>query len=423
MLHVSVLIDFAALLFLATALFGWLNVKIFKLPHTIGLVVVSLLASILIIAVSHVAPGLGLTETARAFLENLELSEVILEGMLVFLLFAGALTVNLPDLMSRKWSVLILATVGVVISTALIGFGMYGVFMLAGAAIPLKWCLVFGALISPTDPIAVLAILKRLGLPESLTTEITGESLFNDGVAIVVFSLAVLVATGGGGDHGAGDVTVQSAALFFLQEAGGGIVLGILAGLASYGLMRHVDHYETEILITLALVTGIASLGHILHVSAPLAVVLAGLFLGNQGRMFAMSSKTEEHLFQFWTLVDEVMNSILFVLIGFEIVALTFQGSWFIAALLAIPLALAVRFVSLAAPLFTFNLMKDRPKGALPIMTWGGLHGGISVALALSLPPSPYKEPLLLACYAVVLFSIIVQGLTLERVAMRFHGE
>jgi len=422
MLDVTVLIDFAALLFLAAALFGWLNARVFRLPHTIGLVVVSLLASLAIIAVSLAWPALGVVEAARAFLENLALSEVILEGMLIFLLFAGALTVNLPDLLARKWSVLILATVGVTLSTALIGGGMWGVFTLVGADIPLTWCLVFGALISPTDPIAVLAILRRLGLPEALVTEITGESLFNDGVAIVVFSLAVLVAAGGAGGHAATEVTVQSAALFFAQEAGGGIIVGAAAGLAAYGLMRSVDHYETEILITLALVTGLGSLGHFLHVSAPLAVVVAGLFLGNQGRVFAMSERTEEHLFDFWSLVDEVLNSVLFVLIGLEIVALSFEASWALAALLAIPLALAVRFVSLAAPLFTFRLLRDRPRGALPIMTWGGLHGGISVALALSLPPSPYKDPLLVACYAVVLFSIIVQGLTLERVARRFHG-
>lgn len=413
-------VDFMALLFLAAALLGWLNARTLRLPHTIGLVVASLITSLAVIGVDAAIPSWGLEAAVRGFMTGIELEDVILDGMLAFLLFAGSLTVNLDDLLDRKWSVLVLATVGVAISTALIGAAMWGVFTLVGAPVPLNWCLVFGALISPTDPVAVLAILRRLGLPEGLVTEITGESLFNDGVAIVVFLLLLDLAAGGHGGEGA---ALGDALRLFAVEVGGGVIVGLAAGAACFALMRTVDHYETEILLTLALVSGLTVIGHALHISAPLAVVMAGLLLGNHGARFAMSERTNEHLFAFWTLTDEILNSILFVLIGFEIVVLQIQGAWALAALLAIPVALLARLVSLSAPLFTFRLLKDRPRGALPIMTWGGLHGAISVALALSLPASPWKEELLVACYGVVLFSIIVQGLTLERVARRFHGD
>ncbi len=415
---VTTLLDFAALMFLAAALMGWLNARTLKLPHTIGIVVASIAASLLILLLDAAVPGLGLQDTGRALIGDIDVSGLILDGMLAFLLFAGALTVNLDDLLSRKWSVLALATVGVAISTVVIGGAMYGVFALAGAPVPFMWCLVFGALISPTDPVAVLAILRQLGLPEGLVTEITGESLFNDGVAIVLFAVLVEIAVGGGAEAHALGLT--DSLLLFGQEAGGGLLLGVLGGVLAFAMLKSVDHYETEILVTLALVSGLTTVAHTFHVSAPLAVVIAGLLVGNHGARFAMSQRTLDHLFPFWTLVDEVLNSLLFVLIGFEVLALTLDMSWLMAAVLAIPVSLAARAISLSIPFYGFGLARGRPRGAAPVMIWGGLHGAISVALVLSLPPSPWKQELLVACYSVVLFSIIVQGLTLERVARFF---
>ncbi len=337
--------------------------------------------------------------------------------MLSFLLFAGALTVNLPDLLQKKLSVLTLATFGVVISVGVVAARAWYLFPLVGIELLLIYCFIFGAVIAPTDPVAVLAILRKLGLPNSFTTMITGESLFNDGVAIVIFTITIAVASG------EGDMGIAEGARLFAVEAGGGLALGFACGYAAYLVLRSIDAHDIEVLITLALVTSTYAIALRLHVSGPLAVVVTGIFIGNRGAEFAMRERTREHVLRFWSVIDEMLNSILFVIIGFELLAIEYTRGEALASLIAVPLVLVARAVSISLPLVGLELFTDRPKGTIPFMVWGGLHGGISVALALSVPPSPHKGVILTACYAVVLFSIVVQGLTIERVARRVTAD
>ena len=308
-----------------------------------------------------------------------------------------------------------LATIGTVLSTAIVATGIWAATAALALDVSVIYCVIFGALISPTDPVAVLAILKKLGLPKQVETEIIGESLFNDGVAIVIFTIAVSIATGTKDDVGVADI-----ATFFAIEVFGGIALGILTGYFAFLALRSIDEYVVEVLITLALVTATYGLATRLHVSGPLAVVAAGLLIGNPGARLGMSDKTREHLFNFWEMMDEILNSVLFVLIGFEVLALSLQPGYVTLALLMIPLVLIARVVSVGVPLFGFGLMRNRARGSLALLTWGGLHGAISVALVLALPAGPVRDMLLPACYTVVIFSIVVQGLTLEHVARRY---
>ena len=312
-----------------------------------------------------------------------------------------------------------MATIGVVISTAIIGGGSWAIFQAVGLDVSFAYCLVFGALISPTDPVAVLSILKHVAVPKSLEAKIAGESLFNDGVGVVVFTILAAIATGVGG----AEISPSSAALLFLAEAVGGAVLGLAAGWIAFLAMRSLDEHNIEVIITLALVTVIYAIAHKIHVSGLIAVVVAGLLIGNHGARLAMSEKTREHINSFWSLIDEILNSVLFMLIGFEVIALSFAPNIVVAAVLAIPLALISRFVAVATPVSILRLRLAFSPGVIPILTWGGLRGGISVALALSLPPTPEREILLVACYAVVIFSIIVQGLTMAWVVRRYADE
>ncbi len=316
--------------------------------------------------------------------------------------------------MERKWSILALATLGTLIATAAVGAVMWLAFPLVGLEVPLAYCFVFGAVIAPTDPLAVLGILRKIGLPAVFETVITGESLFNDGVAIVIFSIALAFAMGGGAHA---EIGLADAARLFAIEAGGGVALGLAFGYLAFVVLRSIDEYNIEILLTLALVTVTYGVSLRLGVSGPLAVVVAGLFIGNHGRKFAMSETTRHHVTQFWSLLDEILNSLLFVLIGFEVLAVKADTRSLEVIPIAIPLVLAARYVSLAVPLHGLRLFRDRPRGTLPIMTWGGLHGGISVALALSLPPSQERDIILTVTYGVVIFSIVVQGLTIGRMA------
>ena len=373
-------LDVLALLFLAAATFGYLNHRFLGLPHTVGLVVIALAVSFIILAAHAFLPGWGVQNLAEGFLSKIDFSDVLLEGLLSFLLFAGALNVNLPDLLQRKWSVLTLATVGVLISVGVVAAGAWYLFPLVGIELPLVYCFVFGAVIAPTDPVAVLAILRKLGLPTSFTTMITGESLFNDGVAIVIFTITVAVASG------EGDMGVAEGAQLFLLEAGGGLALGFACGYAAYLVLRTIDEHDLEVLITLALVCVTYALALRLHVSGPLAVVVAGIFIGNHGTQFAMSERTTEHVLRFWSVIDEILNSVLFVIIGFELLAIEYTRGEVLASLMAIPLVLFARAVSISVPLVGLAIFMDRPKGTVPFMIWGGLHGGISVALALSVP-------------------------------------
>lgn len=403
-----------ALLFGLAGLFGWLNYRFLRLPPTIGLLVIALFASLAMIGIDFVVPEWGIRATARAFLEDLDFNETLMKGVLSILLFAGALHVNLNALLDRKWSILLMATVGVVFTTFVIGAGFYYVVRLFSVPVPFIWCLVFGSLIAPTDPVAVLGILKRVKVPPSLEAKIAGESLFNDGVGVVVFSILLAIAlgsAGGGADFGTGQV-----ALLFLQEAGGGIVLGLATGTIAFYALRNIDEYVLEIIITLALVTITYSVAGMLHLSGPLAVVVAGLLIGNQGKRFAMSDKTREHLTLFWELLDEIFNALLFLLIGFEVLAVSDAHFYLPYLALVIPLVLAARFLSVAIPIKLLGVKQKFTTGAIRVLTWGGLRGGISVALALSLPEGPWKGVILTMCFGVVLFSVIVQGLTIERV-------
>jgi len=340
-------------------------------------------------------------------LASIEFDETLLHGMLSFLLFAGALHVNLDDLSRQRGIIFILATFGVIGATFIIGILSWYSFGLVGLDVPFVYCLLFGALISPTDPIAVLGILKQSNAPKSLEAKITGESLFNDGVAVVIFLVLVRIATGGT------DISPGELLLMFSQEAIGGILFGLGAGGITYWMLKSVDNYQVEVLLTLALVTGGYTLAEALHLSAPIAIVVAGLLIGNHGRLLAMSEKTREHLDTFWELVDEILNAVLFVLIGLEVLVLVFIQEYLLAGLLAIPIVLLARFVSVGIPIAIMRRFRDFSPKAIQVLTWGGLRGGISVALALSLSAGEIRDSLVAVTYAVVVFSILVQGLTI----------
>jgi len=404
--------DLLAVLLSLTAVFGWLNHRYIGLPHTIGLLVMGLAASLLLVAVELAIPHTTLYADVVAAIRQIDFYEAVMNGMLAFLLFAGALHVDLGTLRSRWLVVGLTATLGVVISTAIIGCGLWLVAGWIGIALPLGWALVFGALISPTDPVAVLSTLKAVKVPAALETDMTGESLFNDGVGVVVFAVLLAVAAGTMGTVNAGTVT----RLLVVEAIGGGI-LGLVTGYVAYRAMRAIDNYPVEILISLALVAGTYALASKLHVSGPIAVVVAGLLIGSRGPLDAMSGQTQQYLFSFWTLIDEILNSILFLLVGLEVLVLRFDPALGWLALLAVPLALMARLASVAAPVGLLALLGQKfTTGTIPVLTWGGLRGGISIALALSLPEVPEKPLILAATYAIVLFTIVAQGLTLAKV-------
>ena len=417
---VASIFNLAAIVVTLAAVFGYVNHRWLRLPQSIGLVVIALVASFGALGLDALLPTLGLRATVRETLLQIEFHDTLMKGMLSFLLFAGALHVDLEALLSRKWAISMLATVGTLISTSVVGLAMFQVFRvidLDGLAIALPYCFVFGALISPTDPIAVLSILKQAKVPASLEAKIAGESLFNDGVGIVVFTILVTIAAGAG-EHG-GDITGATVAVLFVQEAFGGAALGLVAGYLAYRAMQGIDEHNLEVMITLALVMATYAVASAIHVSGPIAMVIAGLFIGNHGTRFAMSEATRDHVDKFWSLLDEVLNSVLFLAIGFEVLALTFGAGIMLAMAIAIPVVLLARLVAVATPIGLLGLRREFTKGAIPVLTWGGLRGGISVALALSLPAIPAKPVLLAVTYGVVVFSIIVQGLTIGAVARR----
>lgn len=409
--------EIAAVLLGLSAVFGFINHKLLKLPHTIGLVIIALLASGVIIVADLLFPHWGMTAAMTRALKQIDFDETLLKGMLSFLLFAGAVHVDLDELAQRKWAIGLMATFGVLASTFMVGTAMWLIMDFAGVPIPYIWALVFGALITPTDPVAVLGLLKTVKIPPLLKAKIAGESLFNDGVGVVVFTIMVAFATSGAGGEGTGAAHIAG---LFLLEAGGGVVLGIIGGLLAFWAMRQIDEHNIEVLITLALVTVMYAIAIRLHLSGPIAVVIAGLFIGNHGKRFAMSENTQEHVFQFWELVDEILNSVLFLLIGLEVVIIGADLLNLPIALTAIPVALVARNIAVAIPIKLLSVREKFERGTISILTWGGLRGGISVALALSLPETPEKHSILAATYAVVVFSIIVQGLTMSRLVKRF---
>jgi CPA1 family monovalent cation:H+ antiporter len=382
---------------------------VLKLPTAIGLMLSALLMSLVL----QLPLFGGLEHQAEAMLASIDFDQTLLHGMLSFLLFAGALHVNLNDLAQQRWVIGILSTVGVVGATFLIGGGVYYLFAWLSIDAPFIYCLLFGSLISPTDPIAVLGILKSAGAPKTLETKITGESLFNDGVAVVVFLVLADIATG------EAEVSAASVATLFFKEAIGGLVFGLLAGSLAFFMLKRVDNYQVEVLITLALVTGGYAAAEHLHLSAPIAIVVAGLLIGNHGRRAAMSDKTREHLDTFWELVDEILNAVLFVLIGLEVLVISLRDDYLLAGALAIPLILLVRLISVGLPIGLMRSFRSFTPGVVSILTWAGLRGGISVALALSLPSGEMRDLLLTVTYVVVVFSIVVQGLTLGPLVKR----
>jgi CPA1 family monovalent cation:H+ antiporter len=341
-------------------------------------------------------------------INSIDFNKTLMSGMLSFLLFAGALHVNIDDLIKQKWIILLMATVGVIGSTFLIGGIIFYTFNGLGIYIPFIYALLFGSLISPTDPIAVLGILKQVGAPKSLETKMAGESLFNDGVGVVVFSVILSIALG------QSDVSAGQILFLFFEEAIGGLIFGALLGWLVFSLLKSIDHYEVEIMLTLALVLGGYSLATYWHVSGPIAMVIAGLFIGNHGKLFAMSESTHTQLFSFWELIDEFLNAILFVLIGVEVLVLTFSNQYILAGCIAIPLVLLSRGFCVGLSVNALRCIHQFSPHVVKVLTWGGLRGGISVALALSIPANESRDLLIVMTYIVVVFSILVQGLTVK---------
>jgi CPA1 family monovalent cation:H+ antiporter len=408
---------FAILLTLSAA-FGVINHRTLRLPTTIGVLVVSLLVSLAVLAIDPLITAYDLQAMSRAALQIVDLPERLLNGALSFLLFAGALQVDLGQLLARKLAVLALAVLATLLAVALFTGAIWLVFPLVGPTVPLAWCMVLGAILAPTDPVSVVGMLRRIGLPDALQALFAGESLFNDGVAVVLFGAAVGIATGDGTVIGSGAILSR-----FLVEAVGGGLLGFAAGWVAVQVMRVVEDGHLELIISLALATGVFSLADALGMSGPIAVVVAGLTLGTRRSRSAISEPGRKDLTIFWSLIEEVLNVLLFTLIGFEVVAVAFRPSHILAALLAIPLSIAVRGISVTLATLLGRLRgRDRMR-AVAVLTWGGLRGGVSVALALGLPPSAVRPALIAVAYGVVVFTIIVQGLTVERVARRFYPD
>ena len=406
------IIDVTAILVTIAAIFSFVNYRFIKLPAAIGLMLIALVMSLGLIGLALLGFP-GLEHAVDRFIRQIDFNETLMHGMLSFLLFAGALHVNLNDLAKQKWVIATLATVGTVSSTFVVGGMFWLLVSMLDLSVPFIYCLLFGALISPTDPIAVLGILKSAGAPKSLEIKITGESLFNDGVGVVVFIVLLTLATG------SEVLSPGQIALLFVEEALGGVVFGLVLGSLGYWMLSRVDNYSVEVLITLAIVMGGYSLALALHTSGPIAMVVAGLLIGNHGRRLAMSERTRQHLDTFWELVDEILNTVLFILIGFEVLVLAFSGKIAIAAILTIPMVLLARLVCVGVPIRLLSLGREFSPGVVRILTWGGLRGGISVALALAIPAGPERDVLLPITYSVVVFSILVQGLTLGRVIER----
>ena len=405
-----------AILLTLTAMGGYLNHKYTRLPVTIGHMAFALLVSVAAIVMDKT--GLIDTDNVRGFVERIDFSDVLLHGMLSFLLFAGALHINLSDLKEVKWTVGILATIGVALATFIIGTLIWYAAQFCGLELPYIYALIFGALIAPTDPIAVLAMLKQAKASKKMYVKIGGESLFNDGVGVVVFLTLLGIAMGG---H---EVTSMHVIRLFAQEAIGGLILGGLLGWITFRLLRSIDEYKVEVLLTMALVTGGYAIAEYIHVSAPICMVVAGLVIGNHGRSFGMSDTTRQRLDEFWELIDEIMNAVLFMLIGLEVIILTTDWSHIILGSLAVVIVLLGRLASVALPISVLALLKTKfERGTIGLLTWGGLRGGLSIAMALSLPTGPEKSVIVPITYIVVLFSILVQGLTFQRAIKIFTGK
>jgi CPA1 family monovalent cation:H+ antiporter len=404
----------AGALFSLIAVFGVINHRFIKLPDTIGITAVGLIVSACISLAGYRHPGM--VSEAQKLAAQINFPDIVVHGLLSLLLFAGALHVDLSKMRQHKAAVFLLATAGVIISTVVVGLGLWVVAQTLGHDLSVQWCLVFGALISPTDPIAVMSVLRKAGATESLELKIAGESLFNDGTGVVAFVTLLSIAVGG--NH----ISTASVAWSLVQEIVGAVIVGGALGFAAFGLLRLVDSYAIEIMVTLALATAGYSVAEHLHVSAALAVVVMGLVIGNHAMTRAMSEQTREHLTTFWTLLDELLNLLLFGLIGLEVIALSLKADLLLFGLLAVPVVLAARGVSVAIPLLTLRGFRKLSPHVVKIMTWGGLRGGLSIAMALSLPDFEGRYLVIGATYAVVLFSLLVQATTLGPYIRKLNG-
>ncbi len=409
------LTNLIAIILTLAAVFSYVNFRFIGLPTTIGVMIIALGMSFLMIVLG----ALGIMDIhshAEKLLSSIDFNKALMDGMLSFLLFAGALHVSAEDLADMKWTIGLLATLGVVLSTFVVGGMIYCLLLVLDFPVAFIYCLLFGALISPTDPIAVMSTLKRAGIAKTLETKIAGESLFNDGVGVVVFVVILSIVLQ------PEQVSASHVVIVFIKEAVGGVIFGLVLGSLGFYLLKSVDNYQVEILITLALVMGGYSLAHEIHTSGPIAVVVAGLLIGNHGRARAMSIITRRRLDNFWELLDEILNVVLFVLIGLEVLVLQFKGLYLLAGLLAIPLILLGRFISVGVPITLLRSLTSWAYSAhvVKILVWGGLRGGISVALALTLPEGSERDIFLVMTYIIVIFSITAQGLTIGKVAKHY---
>ena len=402
------LFSIITILVVITALFAYINSRFLKLPDTIGMMIISLIFSLLLIVSGLLFPAI--TDFAKGFISNIDFSTVLLDIMLSFLLYAGALHTDGSLLKANRLSITVFAILGVIISTVLVGAFLYLFFYLVQTPVSFWYCLLFGALVAPTDPIAVLGILTKAGAPKDVEIKIVGESLFNDGIGVVLFlSLLEII------NIGIDKVSFADISLLLVQEIGGGILLGWLLGYVGFQMMKKIDHYQSEILITLAIVMGGYGLAQLLHLSGPLAMVVAGLVTGSSSTEHAMSDNTELYVYKFWELVDVLLNAILFVLIGLELLTLEYNMSYLLAGLVAIPITIIARYISLLLPAGVFKKYINTEHSTIKIMTWGGLKGGLSIAMALSLTAPLPKNQFVFMIYVIVLFSIIVQGLTVDK--------
>ena len=401
------MLNIAATCLVVTALLAYVNHRFVGLPTTIGVMATALGFSLVLVLMDAMGIGYGMRQYEETLLRSIDFSDVLMQGMLSLLLFAGALHVDLSELKAYRWQVGVLAVLGTLLSTLAVGYGMWIALPLVGLKLPLLYCLLFGALISPTDPIAVMGILKSAGAPKNLELVIAGESLFNDGVGVVIFSLLLGMLAGGKAP------TLGHGLELLLHEAGGGLLFGFALGYVTFRLLKSVDNYQVEVLLTLAAVTGGYAFASKLHVSGPLAMVVAGLMIGNHGRALAMSDTTRRYIDMFWELLDEILNAVLFVLIGMEVLVISFSVSVFLAAAVATAVTLFARLLTVGVPVALLRRLFNLPHGSWQVLTWGGLRGGISVALALSLPSGGERNTILALTYCVVVFSILGQGLTI----------